>query len=123
MLHTFPDAREVVVAVREFLEREVMPGTTGTLSFQARVAANLLAALERELELGPAAQARYEQLLADLGVRDETELAERIRVGDVDVADPDLAAALHAMTTDRLLVWNPQHLSDDIDDDPRTATR
>ena len=121
MLHTFPDASAIVVAVREFLEHEVMPGTTGALSFHARVAANLLAALERELAQGPAAQARYEAVLAALDVGDETELARRIRDGDIDAAGPELAAALQVITTLRLEAWNPQYLSDDIDDDPRTA--
>lgn len=123
MLHTFPDAREIVAAVREFLQHEVMPGTTGALSFHARVAANLLTALERELEQGPAAQARYDEALASLGVPDETELARRIRDGDADPADPALAQALQSITADRLLVWNPQYLSEEIDDDPRTAAR
>lgn len=33
-------------------QHQVTPGTTGALSFHTRVAANLLAALERELDLG-----------------------------------------------------------------------
>jgi hypothetical protein len=35
--------------VRRYLTEDVMPGTTGRLSFHARVAANMLAIVEREL--------------------------------------------------------------------------
>ncbi|MGY2084032.1 DUF6285 domain-containing protein [Blastococcus sp. SYSU DS0539] len=123
MLHRFPDAREIVEAVREFLEHEVMPGTTGALSFHARVAANLLGALERELAEGPEPQARYADLLAGLGVRDEAELAEWIRTGRIGADDPRLLPSLLSITTDRLLAWNPRYLAAEIDDDPRTTAQ
>ncbi|HUC59304.1 MAG TPA: phosphotransferase family protein [Streptosporangiaceae bacterium] len=48
-----PTARELLDAVREFLTSEVMPGTSGQLAFHARVAANALAIVSRELDLGP----------------------------------------------------------------------
>ena len=48
-----PTASELLDAVREFLTGSVMPATTGQLSFHARVAANVLAIVARELELGP----------------------------------------------------------------------
>jgi aminoglycoside phosphotransferase (APT) family kinase protein len=46
-----PTASELVEAVREFLTSAVMPGTSGQLAFHARVAANALAIVGRELEL------------------------------------------------------------------------
>jgi hypothetical protein len=48
-----PTASELLDAVREFLTGSVMPATTGQLAFHARVAANVLAIVARELELGP----------------------------------------------------------------------
>jgi hypothetical protein len=48
-----PTASELLEAVREFLTGSVMPATTGQLAFHARVAANVLAIVARELELGP----------------------------------------------------------------------
>ena len=39
-------------AVREYLVGSVMPATTGQLAFHARVAANALAIVARELDLG-----------------------------------------------------------------------
>jgi aminoglycoside phosphotransferase (APT) family kinase protein len=51
--HGRPTASELLDAVREFLTGQVMPATTGQTAFHARVAANVLAIVARELELGP----------------------------------------------------------------------
>jgi hypothetical protein len=50
--HGRPTASELLDAVRGFLTDQVMPATTGQLAFHARVAANVLAIVARELELG-----------------------------------------------------------------------
>jgi aminoglycoside phosphotransferase (APT) family kinase protein len=47
-----PTASELLDAVRGYLYEQVMPATTGQLSFHARVAANVLAIVARELEAG-----------------------------------------------------------------------
>jgi aminoglycoside phosphotransferase (APT) family kinase protein len=51
--HGRPTASELLEAVREYLLGGVLPQTSGQLSFHARVAANALAIVARELELGP----------------------------------------------------------------------
>jgi hypothetical protein len=51
--HGRPTASELLDAVRGYLTDQVMPGTGGQLSFHARVAANVLAIVARELDLGP----------------------------------------------------------------------
>ncbi|HEY7324244.1 MAG TPA: DUF6285 domain-containing protein, partial [Streptosporangiaceae bacterium] len=48
-----PTASELLEAVREFLQGTVLPQTTGQLSFHARVAANAVAIVLREMEAGP----------------------------------------------------------------------
>jgi aminoglycoside phosphotransferase (APT) family kinase protein len=48
-----PTASELLDAVRGFLTDQVMPAATGQLAFHARVAANVLGIVARELELGP----------------------------------------------------------------------
>ena len=48
-----PTASELLDAVREYLTRDVMAATAGQLAFHARVAANALSIVARELELGP----------------------------------------------------------------------
>jgi len=51
--HGRPTASELLDAVRGFLTDQVMPATTGQLAWHARVAANVLTIVARELELGP----------------------------------------------------------------------
>jgi aminoglycoside phosphotransferase (APT) family kinase protein len=51
--HGRPTASELLEAVREFLTGQVMPASSGQLAFHARVAANVLGIVARELELGP----------------------------------------------------------------------
>lgn len=118
-LHVFPDAAQIVTAVREFLADEVMPGTTGALSFHARVAANLMSTLERELGAGEDVDTAFAQRLAELGVADEDELATKIRDGQVDLDTPSLVETLTWTTRERLQVSNPKYLDGDIPDDPR----
>jgi len=77
-----PTASELVEAVREFLTDQVMPGTSGQLAFHARVAANVLGTVARELELGPPPPGHD---LAD-------EVAARLAVANPRYFGPDAAA-------------------------------
>ena len=58
-MHDAPDAAGLVEAVREFLERDVMAATEGRVQFHARVAARVLAIVERELRFGGALEAAH----------------------------------------------------------------
>ena len=53
-MQNLPSARELLTAVREFLNNVAMPELSGRARFHARVAANVLGIVERELELGTA---------------------------------------------------------------------
>src|SRR6266702_2182586 len=53
-----PAATDLVAAVAHFLRDELMPATDGRLKFLARVAANVLDGVGRELVLGPGLQRR-----------------------------------------------------------------
>ena len=70
--HGRPTASELLEAVREYLLGSVLPATSGQLAFHARVAANALAIVARELELGPPA--------ADAGLADA--VAARLAVAN-----------------------------------------
>ena len=70
--HGRPTASELLEAVREYLLGSVLPATSGQLAFHARVAANALAIVARELELGP--------LPADAGLADA--VAARLAVAN-----------------------------------------
>lgn len=54
-LYGRPTAREMLDAVRSFLTEDVMANTSGRLAFHARVAANMIATVERELAQAPSA--------------------------------------------------------------------
>jgi hypothetical protein len=105
--HDRPDIAELVVAVREFLERDVIEGTEGRLRFHARVAANVLGMVERELELGPDQRRDHAAALARLGVRDEAELAAAIRDGALDDRRDEVLAVVRATVRAKLAVAHP----------------
>lgn len=113
-LHDVPSAHDLVEAVREWLERDVLAGTSGRLQFHARVAINVLAMVERELELG-AEQARdHEIRLADLGVDSDAELSDAIRSGRLDDRLDEVIEAVRADVLAKLLVANPNYISRDV---------
>jgi hypothetical protein len=109
-LYGRPTAGELVEAVREFLTATVMPATSGAVSFHARVAANALAVVERELALGPAHADAHERRLQRVGIGSTRELCLAIRAGRFD-RDDELWRALAADVRDRLAVANPRHLA------------
>jgi hypothetical protein len=110
--HDVPTIEQLVEAVREWLERDVMTSTEGRLQFHARVAANMLAMVERELALGPAQAAAHRARLATLGVVDDAELSARIRAGELDDRYEEVRAVVLATVRDKLAVANPRHLDD-----------
>ncbi|MEO1065085.1 MAG: DUF6285 domain-containing protein [Actinomycetota bacterium] len=111
-LHGAPSAIELVESVREWLERDVSPQVEGRLRFHTRVAVNVLATVQRELELGPEQEADHRERLERLGVASERELADAVRSGAFDDRTDELIAALRETVTDRLRVANPRYLAD-----------
>ena len=110
-----PTPPEILAAVARFLKEEVAPATTGHLSFQARVAANALEMMRRQLDLAPAEDAEELARLKALLGRDgdlidlNTELARRIEAGLADLATPGLADHLWATTMAKLAVDQPTY--------------
>jgi aminoglycoside phosphotransferase (APT) family kinase protein len=105
-----PTAAELVEAVREYLERGVMEGSEGAARFEARIARNALAAVERQLHLGPAITAAHAARVGALGFEGDGALAAAIRSGAFDTDWHAVAAALAASARDQLLVANPGYL-------------
>jgi len=105
-----PTAAELIEAVREYLETNVMERTDGGARFEARVARNALGIVERELLLGRDVVAAHAFRLRDLGMGDDVALAAAIRAGDFDDGWEPVAAALAASARDQLLVANPSYL-------------
>lgn len=110
-----PNTKELITAVRAFLEEKAMPELTGHTAFHARVAANALAIVERELELGPKAQAeelaRLASLLGEEGLLKEltAKLAAKIRTGEMDLATAGLKEHLWLTTMDKVAIDQPKY--------------
>lgn len=108
--HDRPTAIELLEAVREWMERDLMAGVDGRLQFHTRVAMNIIDIVRREIELGPDQESRHAEMLATFGVSDDAELAASIRDG---IHDDDLEAVLRRLRPvieDKLLVANPRYL-------------
>jgi len=123
-----PTARELLEAVRRFLEDDVVAALDGPGRFHARVAANVLAIVGRELEgeegllvaewtrvatlLGRPADAPPERLAAlRAAVAEMTAaLCSRIRRGDADASPfrEAVRAAVTASVAEKLAVANPR---------------
>ncbi len=116
-----PTAAELLDAVREFLERDVLPALAADTRFQCRVAINVLATIRRELELGPVfAERERERLATVLGGVGAAEsldalnrrLARAIREGSVDVDGPALRDHLRRTIEEALRINNPRWLEE-----------
>ena len=125
-----PTAPELLEAVRRFLDDEVVPVLDARLRFHARVAANVLAVVGRELASEEAVlAAEWRRLAIVLGhdpagppagreplraaVHELTaELAERIRRGEADAGPFADAVRAHVRETvrEKLRVANPRYL-------------
>ncbi|OBA62411.1 hypothetical protein A5647_07485 [Mycobacterium sp. 1100029.7] len=100
-----PLAAELVAAVAEFLETDIREATSGQVNFHARVAANALRIVERELLDESEAESRA--ALAGLGFADEEQLAAAIRAGELDERSGDVLAGLRTLVRNRLAVAHP----------------
>jgi hypothetical protein len=109
-LYGRPSAVELLDATHHFLTTDVASATEGRTAFHARVAANVLAMVRRELLLGEDARARHRERLARLGCADDAELSAAITAGTLDDRWNDVLAAVGEAVRDRLLVANPRHL-------------
>jgi hypothetical protein len=106
-------ADELLDATRVFLREEVLPELAGFKAYATRVAANNLAIVARELELGPALRA----LDADMARRLGIELGERPLSSAVALAlksgalqpDPMLLQWLRQRTLLALAIDNPRY--------------
>jgi len=112
-----PLAAELVAAVAEFLESDVREATSGQVNFHARVAANALRIVERELL--DESDSDCEDALAGLGVADEDQLAAAIRAGELEGRDGAVTACLRTLVRRRLAVAHPGYDGGGNGDDVR----
>jgi hypothetical protein len=93
--------------VREFLVADVMAATDGRTRFHARVAANVVAMVGREIALGPRQQSEYTARLAALGVGSDAELADAIRAGELDGRADEVRTVVRTAVAAKLAVAHP----------------
>ena len=116
-----PTAAELLATVVEVLTDEVVPVLTGPVQHHARVAANLVAIVERELRLGADAATRERAAIAALldvdvgGTGDlatlRVRLAAELRGGmaDDDTTNEHVWHTLMAVVRDDLAIAKPGH--------------
>ena len=114
-----PTVDELLATVARLLRDTLPPQLNAADAFQARVAANALELVRRELAQGDAARAATGQRLAQLLGRDgqepplpelQAELARRIRAREFTPATPGLIDALRQHTLAKMAVEQPSHV-------------
>lgn len=114
-MHDQPTTTEIIGAVEDFIRNVAMKQLEGHAQFHARVAANALAIVKRELELGSgqahAELDRLKNLLGQDGDLDglNRELCRRIREQELDLDDERLVAHLWQSTLDKVAVDQPHY--------------
>ncbi len=124
-----PTYDELLAAVERFLSQEIVPNSEGARRFHARVAANVLGIVRRELEreeeqlaaewagldglLGPAKPPEGRAALRQALVARTADLCERIRAGEADAGPfrESVIGQVRRTIRDKLLVSNPGWLA------------
>jgi hypothetical protein len=114
-MHESPSSAQLLDAVIAFLNDVATPALTGHAQFHARVSANALALVARELSLRQAADARATELYAALlvGQKDqslselEAALCDAIRSGQITASTPNLLPSLREVAASQLAIDQP----------------
>jgi hypothetical protein len=111
---TSPTSLELIDAVIGFIEQRAAPQLKDRDAFLARVAVNALAAVRREIELGPQAEAAAVQRLRDLLGHDgdfsglNAELCDKLASGELTL-NPAVIAHLKASIVDQVKIDQPNY--------------
>jgi len=116
-MHDAPSTKELVEAVKRFIDDTASPQLTGHAAFHARVASNVLGTVLRELEQRPSAEADEKDRLivllgADPGATVDAlnaQLCDEIRTGEMDVSTAGLLEHLKTTTIAQLSVDQPNY--------------
>ncbi|MBU1376683.1 MAG: protein kinase [Alphaproteobacteria bacterium] len=111
---THPRTEELAESVRLWID-EIRPTLDPRNAFLARVAANAMATIAREITQGPAAEAAAIAGMAGVLGQEGTyaelnsALCARIRSGELTVETPGLLAALTTMARDQIAIDQPSY--------------
>ena len=128
-----PTSVELLEAAADFVDREIVPAIEGARQFQARVVANVMRIVAREIKLeDPLVRSEVKALARLLGhdaphlhslddLRKAAtsmgeELTAKIRAGDADDGDwrREVLAVVRQSVEDKLRIANPRYLESDI---------
>jgi len=128
-----PTSVELLEAAADFVESELVPAIQGARQFQARVVANVMRVVAREIKLeDPLVRNEVKALAHLLGhdsphlhslddlrtaaVKMGEELTIRIRAGEADDGDwrREVLAVVRQSVEDKLRIANPRYLENDI---------
>ena len=128
-----PTSVELLEAAADFVDRELVPAIEGAKQFQARVVANVMRIVAREILLEDPAVRREVKALAKLLGHDAphlhslddlrkaatglgAELSAKIRAGDADAGAwrTEVLAVVRQSVEDKLRVANPRYVEADI---------
>jgi hypothetical protein len=117
-----PSAADLLATVAEVLADEIVPALQGSTQHHARVAASLVAIVERELRLGPATAEAERRALAGLlppdgdaaglttaELRDRVAASLRDGLADDPATEPAVWETLMAMVRADLAIARPGH--------------
>ncbi len=111
-----PRVEELVVSVVEFLRQDVMSATHGRMNFLARVAANSLDVVERDLKVGPLHRAQELERLRSFFGDSEADLealrwrlARGLRDGSIGLDAPGLAEHLRQSVANQTAIDQPRY--------------
>jgi hypothetical protein len=128
-----PTSAELLEAAAEFVDREIVPAIEGARQFQARVVANVMRIVAREIQMeDPAVRIEVKALARLLG-RDAPhlhslddlrkassslgeELSAHIRAGDADSGPwrAEVLSVVRQTVEDKLRIANPRYLEKDL---------
>jgi hypothetical protein len=112
-----PRGADILAAVSKLLRETLMPQLAANAAFQARVAANAIDLVAREISFGESVERdalrRLQALLSHDGPLEdlESELSGRIRRGELDLRSPGLAEHLWLTTLDKMKIDQPTYAS------------
>ncbi len=128
-----PTSVELLEVAADFVDREIVPAIEGARQFQARVVANVMRIVAREIQMeDPAVRLEVKALarllgreaphlhsLDDLRKASRTmgeDLSARIRAGEADspVWRAEVLAVVRQSVEDKLRIANPRYLEKDI---------
>jgi hypothetical protein len=128
-----PTSIELLEAAADFVESELVPAVQGARQFQARVVANVMRVVAREIKLeDPLVRSEVKALARLLGhdaphlhslndlcaaaVSMGEELTTKIRAGEADDGNwrREVLAVVRQSVEDKLRIANPRYLENDI---------